>query len=358
MKNYITLILIVFNLHTSKSQVTQIVNENIFPGALLVDGETLYFSSEENLHDSFVYKINPIESSSSFVQIVGPPWQGEPTDFLLNGNDLYIAEVFGNRISKIDITDSSPTPVAVASALGNVRSLALKNNDLYYSDTDNNNMIFKIDITQTSPTPIPILPANVIYDPRSIAIRNNELYFSSFPFYSSPNGKIYKIDISQPNQIPVEVLSGLLNPGTMRFKGDDLYFFNSGKISKIDVTDSSLTIVDVFNDISSLFLNMVIDGNDLYISEPNKIYKIDLLALSTNEFAHTNDIKLIPNPSSDVIQITGLKSQLGYKVYDIKGSAILENEIGLMGNINIKNLENGIYFIRFENGISKKFIKQ
>ena len=44
--------------------------------------------------------------------------------------------------------------------------------------------------------------------------------------------------------------------------------------------------------------------------------------LSTNEFELENNIKLFPNPSSELIQISGLKENENYRIYNISGSEI------------------------------------
>ena len=58
-----------------------------------------------------------------------------PQGIVLNGNDLYIAENNGNKISKIDITDATPTTIDVVTGLNGPRQLLLNGNDLYIAET-------------------------------------------------------------------------------------------------------------------------------------------------------------------------------------------------------------------------------
>lgn len=79
--------------------------------------------------------------------------------------------------------------------------------------------------------------------------------------------------------------------------------------------------------------------------------------LSTNDFT-LKTIKIFPNPSSDFIEITGPTVIENYEIYntlgqEIKKGIVLENK-----KINIQNLTNGIYFLKFDNGNPIKFIKK
>lgn len=78
--------------------------------------------------------------------------------------------------------------------------------------------------------------------------------------------------------------------------------------------------------------------------------------LATNDFA-LKTTKVFPNPSIDFIEITGLTTIENYKIYntigqEVKRGIVVENE-----KINIRNLTNGIYFLKLEDGNSIKIIK-
>ncbi|MCD9583867.1 hypothetical protein [Tenacibaculum maritimum] len=59
-----------------------------------------------------------------------------PRALVLNGKDLYIAESGGNKISKIDITEASPTLIDVVTGLSSPTALAFKRKQpLFYSES-------------------------------------------------------------------------------------------------------------------------------------------------------------------------------------------------------------------------------
>lgn len=71
-----------------------------------------------------------------------------------------------------------------------------------------------------------------------------------------------------------------------------------------------------------------------------------------------NSVKIYPNPASDFITISGLKNRENFRVYDVLGTEIIKGKIIDNGEIAIKNFSNGIYFLKFDNGNTIKFIKE
>ncbi len=81
--------------------------------------------------------------------------------------------------------------------------------------------------------------------------------------------------------------------------------------------------------------------------------------LSTNNFeVEQNKVKIFPNPSSHFIQFKGLSKTENYNLHNILGKRINKGTISNNEQIDIQNLTNGIYFLKFENGNTIKFIKE
>ena len=79
--------------------------------------------------------------------------------------------------------------------------------------------------------------------------------------------------------------------------------------------------------------------------------------LSLNKVEQYN-LKIYPNPSTDYISILGLKQAENYKIYNLFGRKITEGKLVVNQPIDIRNFENGLYLIHFENGIALKIIKK
>ncbi|MFT4804153.1 MAG: chitinase [Psychroserpens sp.] len=67
--------------------------------------------------------------------------------------------------------------------------------------------------------------------------------------------------------------------------------------------------------------------------------------------------KIYPIPSKDFIQILGFNKTEEVKIYNTLGVEVLKESISNNRKINIQNLNNGMYFLNFENGNTLKFIK-
>lgn len=71
-----------------------------------------------------------------------------------------------------------------------------------------------------------------------------------------------------------------------------------------------------------------------------------------------NTLKLYPNPSSDFISITNLKSSQNYMIVNQIGQQVKKGVISTNGQIDIRDLSHGLYFLKFINGDAIKFLKK
>jgi hypothetical protein len=80
--------------------------------------------------------------------------------------------------------------------------------------------------------------------------------------------------------------------------------------------------------------------------------------LGVENFNENNTIKVYPNSASTAITISGLRNQEDYRIYDSLGAEIMKGTISNDEKIEIQNISNGFYFLKFKNGVSLKFIKE
>jgi hypothetical protein len=72
-----------------------------------------------------------------------------------------------------------------------------------------------------------------------------------------------------------------------------------------------------------------------------------------------SDLKIFPNPATNIIFVDGVQNIKSIKVYSILGS--LEKEVFNTNQVDIYELSTGIHLIKVDNGIhmiSKQIIKQ
>jgi hypothetical protein len=81
-------------------------------------------------------------------------------------------------------------------------------------------------------------------------------------------------------------------------------------------------------------------------------------ALGVENFNSNNAIKIYPNPATEAITISGLLNNEDYLIYNYLGAEIMKGSISDNEKIDIENLDNGLYFLKFINGKTLKFIKE
>ena len=92
----------------------------------------------------------------------------------------------------------------------------------------------------------------------------------------------------------------------------------------------------------------------VFDSDCNEGVNCEVLAI--NEYLN-EDLKIYPIPSNDFIQISGLDQIKKIKIYNVLGIEVLKNSSSNK-KINIQGLTNGLYFLKFDNGPTLKFIKE
>ena len=355
MKQIYILITILFLIFGNLYAQTDTVTEDVFgPTSLVLNGNDLYIAEAQG------NKISKINITATTPTTPTDVFNGlsKPTSLVLNGNDLYIAEELAGRISKIDISATVPVATTVITGLNYPVGLALNGNNLYIAEYYGHK-ISKIDITSTTPTITDVVTG--VYFPTKLALNGDYLYIA---IAGSSGKKISKIDITSTTPTIIDVVAGLGNyPSGMTFNGNDLYFCDSGesKISKIDITSTTPTIIDVVTGLNypvGLFLN----GNVLYIaiSGGNKISKINLSTLSVNKNDAIKETYIFPNPTTNQATIS-LPNNLNLEyvnIYNTLGQKIQTITSTIM---HTSTFAKGIYYVEVvtnQGKTTKKLIKQ
>lgn len=132
--------------------------------------------------------------------------------------------------------------------------------------------------------------------------------------------------------------------------------------SEADGDGSSLELIDTTldNSLASSWTPSeentgIFRGADELKATPGAAYNS---TLSTNIFELDKKLRIFPNPTTDFIKVLGLTSKESYTLYNILGTEIKKGVISNNEQIDIRELTNGLYFLKFDNGNSIKFIKK
>ena len=123
----------------------------------------------------------------------------------------------------------------------------------------------------------------------------------------------------------------------------------------LNTTSYSDAIIEFSDPITTLSLTIISGGGGSY----QAMTFGTSTSLSTSDFEIiTNKIKLYPNPSNEFIQVSNLKEKESYRIYNTIGTEIKSRTIFNQEKIDTRNFTNGLYFLKFDNGNTIKFIKE
>ena len=241
-------------------------------------------------------------------------------------------------------------------------SIGLRNPWKFSFDTLNGNL-FIADVGQNEFEEINMVtnnPANVNYGWR--CYEGNEPYNMSgcsddgltFPVatYSHYNSGDFKCSIT----------GGYVYRGSQISALNGVYFFAdycSGEIGMLSTEDNNNWEMNLtFPNITGSWVSFGQDNSgELYIASINGgIYKIVNASLS-NQNLISEKIKYYPNPFTNFINIE-LREPIQYKIYNINGQIIKENENFNGNKINLHQLNKGTYFIKINNYQIEKIVKK
>ena len=346
MKILSTLIVILFlNILSSYAQAIDVVTGLNDPKRLYINGNDLYFSQPTE-----VFKIDITQSSPTPVSVVSG--FASATGLAMDGTILYIAEFFEGRISRIDVSDPTATSEVFVSGLDTPNVLMISGDYLYYSD-NNSDIVARIDLRSTDPVPEVIADFNFNFTPIGLAFDENILYMGQ-----AGSGRVSKIDINNVTT-PIDVVVGLNRPIGICLAGNKIFMaeLNANKISTKDLSQGGNTATDFVTGLNGP-TDVALSGSTLYIVEGagNKISKVEN-ALGINEVNLKNNITLFPNPTNDFIQISNINSSVPYTIYNIYGSKVANGIMKPNENISVEYLAAGVYIFKTEDSGAMKFVK-
>ena len=86
--------------------------------------------------------------------------------------------------------------------------------------------------------------------------------------------------------------------------------------------------------------------------------EVSSTTLSIDNIDANEDVKIFPNPTADFLNVSSVLDSNSYKVFNVLGAEVLSNRVSSSRTIDVRQLNKGVYFIRFENRDSLKFVKK
>jgi hypothetical protein len=356
--NWLFLFLISPLIYAQTTAVSSLVN----PSRIAIDGTTLYTTNYDNeaIGTGTVSVANiatiPTTSSNIVTGLTGP------YGLYINGNDLYIIDYNNIYVKDLTAGVQNVADLTIITAVADGADLTYKDGYLYYTQYSLGGApgVYRVLIGGGTPE----LIVNGVSGPTGIVFDNDILYISCYDTHA-----IYKVDISGYTVgSPITATSGniIANSGIVQadglyLDGDILYISAYSGVSSIDVTEIApitpmIVVAGPTGNPAAADVELV--GDYLYIANinANNITQFDLNTASVSDF-ETFKLSMYPNPTNDFIKITGLTTEQHYIITNVLGENVQSGEVSQNENINVKNLQNGVYFVKLTNGATLKLLK-
>ncbi|WP_299213936.1 T9SS type A sorting domain-containing protein [uncultured Aquimarina sp.] len=330
-----------------------------------------------------------------------------PTTIVLVGNTLYVGEFNTGEVSKIDIRDSNPVPVTVAtgwapgtgpwkmtyddvnndlyvgtftevrkvdldlslpivsedfSVTGISDGLTLHNNILYKATTGS---LYTIDLS-VGPSSYSSVYTDTTNNIGDITFYNNELYYASDSDGSGIRSSIYKLDLETSNPSQVLIATGF--PGTIQkihVVDDLLYISVEGQsnhaIAKIDLTETVFPIdfTLVIPGLAAGSLGLANQNNTFYATIGTQlIITFEDETLEVEDVLNESKINVYPNPVGDYVYLNNFPDTKNeVVVYDVNGEKVLSLSNVVSNTIDVSLLSKGLYFMNITSGSKSKIVR-
>ncbi len=333
-----TIYLIIFSLYSLYGfSQKEIINSNLSGPLGIIEKDDILYIAEGTISEITTISLNdPSLTKETYLTLSGSPM------FLdVIGDFLYYSEFNENNISRVDLTQTTPTPEVLVSNMNTSSDFIVDGSNLYYTQYSG---IYKLDMAATDPISTVIIDGQD--SPKGIIKYEDHIYYSE-----AWDDRISKISLLDTNPIPEIVLSDLDHPTGLVIHENELFFIQyvSQKISKIDLASTMpfITTIDSFIYAGDL---LFID-NDLYATGLFDGFLVkynDLITVNSTEISNQG-FNIYPNPTNDYINFEKYQKYAikNISIFDLSGTLVSSNRYTYENDrLNLSQLSSGVYFIK------------
>lgn len=298
-----------------------------------------------------------------------------------NSEGIELWKSDGTNAGTVIIEDKFPNNLAAFGKSSSPTRLTIFNNGVYYQgfgyDTTTSE-ITGYELYKTDGTAITLvkdinpghLNSGVI---TPFKIFNSELYFSARDDSASPF-TLWKTDGTEVGTVEVFGAVAVGISGDLSFRNatiynNELFFNHQNQLWKTDGTETGTMLLS--NDGTTNTPNFVssfgfkVFNNKLFMradipAESDELWSVFDSTLSIDE-TFTFKVNVFPNPTIDILTVSGIKNIQNYTIYNILGKTIKSGNLNAQNTIDVSKLSKGIYLLNLKNNnqtYTKKFIKQ
>ncbi len=209
--------------------------------SLALNGNYLYVANGSSSTE--IYRIDLTETMPT-LESLGLTGLSFVNGMVFVGNTMYISEHKdeGSRVSRVDFAATMPEleSLGLEAMLAVIGGLAFNGDYLYVA---NNDRVSKIDLTETTPTLTNVVTG--LDNASNLAFHGDYLYVSD-----AIRDKISRIDVTETMPTATDVLTELDNVFEMFIEDNIMYFTIDDGILKLDLT--TLSVADIPTELSGI----------------------------------------------------------------------------------------------------------
>lgn len=383
MKNY-TLIIVYFILVSLNAQTTPFSETLSGPKGMVIfndgTGDYLYVAESGNgAGTGQIVRLN-LSATPDVAKEVVITGLNRPFGLSLNGSTLYIVDSgLGNgsgvpgQILSYDLSSVTGTP-GLTSTIYNFpfdsdspRGILYDSGNLYVSEVESND-IFAIDLSLPIPSNLDVfcdLDA-LGAGPVGLVVNGTTMYAAgrdSNIIYEISNINTYTPGSSLSATSFIDFDSALgdwIGPEFLYLDGSTLYISgrDGNEIGSVDIGISNPLSSGSIIVTSNSPEQVIPFNNNLYIAENDKVSFFVLPTLSASTSLNKSSFVASPNPTKDVLTISGFDGEKEFQLYNLLGRIVMKGIVNQNETINIDFLDSGIYLLKFDEDNVLKIIKE
>lgn len=298
---------------TASNANTTANDENILSDMVALNGKLLMYASyepDDATVDNELYEFDPATGAFTLIKDIAPGTSSSSiSNLTLLGSEVYFEA--DNDLWVTDGTNAGTVLVSAATnaSVSNVTNFYAWNGNLYFEGDDGNgDQLWKYDPNADTVTNLSNIAGtdNSNHDPQDYLPYNGWLYYRGEDA-NDTSGHLFRTD------------------GTV--------------VEQLDNTVKDVDDIVLLNNI------LYFEGEDEVLGTGNELFSFDPATLSITSLSSNFDVKIYPNPSVDVINIThNINAEMDYQIIDITGKLVKNGRIEQ--NQIQHNLDNGIYFLK------------
>ncbi len=346
-KIFYSILLTLLTVNLAFTQVTSFLTGVNGPWGITIQDDIMYIG--ENGADR-VSKVDLNQSSiSSDVYVTGI---SGASSLLVLEDTLFIGERNGNRISKYTLTESSGDAEACTSIEFPPVGLAHRNGSIYIAEREGNK-ISKINIQMGCGSGFNTVIGD-ISQAYGIAVDGDLVYCSD-----SNGGFVFSFNLNDKQYVKDTIIDGLMTPAGLLVLDDQLYIaeFAGDRVVQVSLTETDPSPVTYSTGAGPIALAADSAGN-VYISEitNNRISRINPPISNTEDLISPIQVNLYPNPAHDLLRLESVERFDHYQIRDIRGTVVQKGTILADQSIDVKDLRSGSYYLSLDNSLTLDFI--